>query len=207
MTSRGMYYLYRSPLIAVTLKYEIYMRQYMIQKISSGSLSMCRGNDSQEAHTRAHILKRTTSVLYAVATENDLLVGRWFGISELRFSKPLDASYHCPTKNRGHSSGLLEMNNEPVGKKDIANVLSKYLKSVPNDNVFCVRAKQLHVWRGDFIVDMIYKNCREVEKNKKNKRITSRLSDGCPSVTIWAYFCFPVIDALTVWWHSFVCLC
>ena len=40
---------------------------------------------------------------------------------------------------------LLEMNNEAIGKKDIANVFSKYLESVPNDNVFCCRAKQLYL--------------------------------------------------------------
>lgn len=45
------------------------------------------------------------------------------------------------------------MNNEPVGKRDVANVLSKYLKSVPNDNVFRASAKQLYIWRGDFITD------------------------------------------------------
>lgn len=46
------------------------------------------------------------------------------------------------------------MSNEPVGKGDIANVLSKYLKSVPNDNVFSTSAKQLYVWKGDFTADM-----------------------------------------------------
>lgn len=58
------------------------------------------------------------------------------------------------------------MNNEPVGKRDVANVLSKYLKSVPNDNVFCASAKQLYIWRGDFIADMTYKIFR-LEKEKK----------------------------------------
>ena len=59
------------------------------------------------------------------------------------------------------------MNNEPVGKRDVANVLSKYLKSVPNDNVFCGSAKQLYIWRGDFIADMPYTILRW-EKEKEN---------------------------------------
>lgn len=58
------------------------------------------------------------------------------------------------------------MNNEPVGKRDVANVLSKYLKSVPNDNVFCASAKQLYIWRG-FIADMTYEILRLEKKKKK----------------------------------------
>lgn len=69
----------------------------------------------------------------------------------------------CPTENRGQSFALLKMNNEPVGKRDVANVLSKYLKSVLNDNVFSAGAKQLYIWRrSDFIPDTTYKN-RKVE--------------------------------------------
>lgn len=33
------------------------------------------------------------------------------------------------------------MNNGPAGKRDVANVSSKYLKSVPNVNVSWLRAK------------------------------------------------------------------
>lgn len=79
------------------------------------------------------------------------------------------------------------MNNEPVGKRDVANVLSKYLKSVPNDNVFCTSAKQLYIWRGDSIADMTYKIFR-VEKAKKKKKKSPHIvmSGGCIGITIGA---------------------
>lgn len=97
------------------------------------------------------------------------------------------------------------MNNEPVGKRDVANVLSKYLKSVLNANIFCATAKQLNTQRGDFIVDMIYKIYREVRNEMNSSHVFHVWR--VPKHHHISLVCFPVIDALPVWWHSFVCLC
>lgn len=75
------------------------------------------------------------------------------------------------------------MNNEPVGKRDVANVLLKNLKSVPNDNVFYACAKQVYIWKSDFIADMTYKTCR-VEKKKNSFRIV--ISGRCIGIKIRA---------------------
>lgn len=82
------------------------------------------------------------------------------------------------------------MNNEPVGKRDVANVLSKYLKSVPNDNVFRASAKQLYIWRGDFITDMTYKIFRLEKGAKKTQNNPPHIlmSGGCIGITIRTYF-------------------
>lgn len=59
------------------------------------------------------------------------------------------------------------MNNEPVGKRYFANVLSKFLKSVPNDNVFQACAKQLFICRGGLIADMTYNILRVVRERNQ----------------------------------------
>ena len=77
------------------------------------------------------------------------------------------------------------MNNKPVGKRDVANVLSKYIKFDPDDNVSCTGAKLRYIWRADFIADVIYKILRlEMEVRKTTSHI--EMSGGCLGITIRA---------------------
>lgn len=76
-----------------------------------------------------------------------------------------------PQRAGDKSSALLEMNNEPVSKTGIANVLSEYHKS-DLDDASCAGAKQLHIRRDVFTADTIH----EIFRLKKNPLILKCLA-------------------------------